>query len=394
MNRLRIAVMAACCFVAVPAVAQTLPPIKLGALASLTGGGALNGAAMVVATRMAIADLNAAGGILGRKVELVMADDQSDPTQAVNEAKRLVFQEKVHLIVGPNVSQETLAILPTLTEGKVFNVSQSGSALLTPQVGPYHFSLQPSAEAQGVGMAKHALDIAHAKAPALLVDNGANSKTSAVAMRAYLESRGVSVVGQQEFPFKASDLTPQLLSLKRANPDMVLFVATIPDDVVTMLRGRQDLGWNIPVVGTNAITTFANVVLKMAGREAFTNVAGQSFTGFTYCASDTPGTSDYAKFLTKLKAFAPEESQKVAVTTVGWDYASIMLMKDVAEGAGSLDASKMAAWLEANADKLKSMAGPLSASKDTHFLLGPNATVMAEHPEDIRSDGLLRRSGC
>ena len=94
------------------AAAQLPPVIKIGASAILSGPGASNGFTMQGVNNMLVKEINAAGGIAGRKVEIVYGDDQADPTQAVNVVKRLIDSEKVQVMVGPAIAQVSLAAAP------------------------------------------------------------------------------------------------------------------------------------------------------------------------------------------------------------------------------------------------------------------------------------------
>src|SRR5579875_530914 len=144
--------------------AQTSPkPIKIGIFMSLTGGSAASSASNRFGAELAIQEINAAGGIAHRPVVAVYGDDQADPTMGVSEIKRLVFQEKVDVVVGPNISQVNLAALPVLDEGKVASISDTGSPALTPQAGPYHFTVEPSVTNSGKQMADYAVKVMHAK---------------------------------------------------------------------------------------------------------------------------------------------------------------------------------------------------------------------------------------
>src|SRR5690606_4706922 len=113
---------------------------KLGSITSITGKFAIIGTAQDIAVKLALKEINDAGGIMGRKVVLVTGDTQTDPTIASAEAKRLAFQEKVSAVIGPLVTQEIMPTLPIFTEAKIPQISTTGSSAVTPQVGPYHFS--------------------------------------------------------------------------------------------------------------------------------------------------------------------------------------------------------------------------------------------------------------
>ena len=121
-----IAVLAGSLVAAVAMAQAPGTPIKVGAMIPLTGGGATVGESGQIGVELAIRNINAAGGIAGRKVQLVVADYQTDATVGVSEAKRLIHQEKIELLIGPTYSQVTLAVLPLLNEAKIPSVNVSG----------------------------------------------------------------------------------------------------------------------------------------------------------------------------------------------------------------------------------------------------------------------------
>src|SRR3954468_22439802 len=130
------------------AVVAQAPTIRIGELFDITGGGASAAEAAKLGTDIAIAEINGTGGIGGRKIEVISADTQTDPTVGVGEMKRLVQQEKVEAIIGPLISQVLLASLPVANEAKIPEIGATGSELITPQTGPYYFSLLINAASQ------------------------------------------------------------------------------------------------------------------------------------------------------------------------------------------------------------------------------------------------------
>jgi branched-chain amino acid transport system substrate-binding protein len=159
--------MAAVLAMSFQARSQSKDPIKIGLLMTLTGPGAASALATRMGVDIAIKEFNDKGGIGGRQIVLVQGDDQANPTSGTNEVKRLVYQEKIDAMVGPVASAVTVAILPTLTEAKIANFTQSGSALLTPENGPYHFAVIGSAAYSGTQLADYVIE-ASAKRVALL----------------------------------------------------------------------------------------------------------------------------------------------------------------------------------------------------------------------------------
>src|SRR5690606_17792100 len=106
--------------------------LKFGALTEITGGAAQLGANALAGYRLAIKEINESGGILGKQVDLVIGDNQTDPTHAVSEATRLVAQERIMALVGPSLSQLALAVMPITTKANILQISTAGSTLATP----------------------------------------------------------------------------------------------------------------------------------------------------------------------------------------------------------------------------------------------------------------------
>lgn len=384
-------------FLGVGAVAHaqgTPGPVRIGALLPLTGQGSANGIAQLAGLRMAATEINAAGGILRRQVEIVVADEQSDPTSAVTEAKRLAFQDKVDAIWGPPISQEVLAVLPVFTEAKLLQLTTAGSALLTPQSGPYHFALLPSIDAQGVAMVNFVSTSLRSKAPAILADNGGQSKTGVAAMLARAKELNLPIVAQQEFSFRTNDMTPQLLALRRVNADALLVMVSIPDDLAAILRGIKDLGWDVRVVGGQAVGAYSGAVGKDLGSDVFEKVAGQSLPGYTYCSTDKLGDSEYARWMVKFKTVSPDVARTAPLPIASYGYGGLYIFKAIMEATGTTDGPTNAAWIEKNAASIPNFLGKFSASPSTHFLLGPDSLPMLDHPERFREDGLQKRAGC
>jgi ABC-type branched-subunit amino acid transport system substrate-binding protein len=386
---------AAFAFAATQAGAQAQqPPLKLGQLVSMTGGGAALGLAANVGVKLALKEINDSGGILGRRVDLILGDDQSDPTAAVNEANRLVNLEKIDVMIGPLLSQYVLATLPLTTKAKILQLTTGGSLALTPQAGPYHFAMIANAGTQGIAMVDYAVDVMKAKSVAFLGDNGGNSKDTAQYALQRIAERKIQLTGQAEYPYRADDFTPQMLNLRRGNPDLLLFNTVSPEDLAGVLRTRKDLGWNVRIVGGQSTATFGANAAKIVGAAAFEGVTGEANIGLTYCTNDPLGQSAYSKYLVRLKAFAPGEEGKYSPSSASYQYDLVYVLKAAAEGAKSFDAAKMAEWLETNGSKLVALSGPLSPSKTSHFLLGPSAVASVERPYEARSDGLQKRAGC
>ncbi|MBD0417347.1 ABC transporter substrate-binding protein [Oryzicola mucosus] len=378
-----------------PLLAQSNEPIKLGLLISHTGGDAISGLNGKAGVTLAVDEINKAGGILGRQVEIVAADDQSDPTAAVNEARRLSSQEKVDLVFGPQSSQRTLAVLPVFTDAKIPQISTSGSLEITPQKGPYNFSVQANADAQGYHMAHYVTDVLKAKTAAILTDNGAQALSGVPYIKKYLEEGGATVTGVQEFPFRSEDKTAQLLSLKSGNPDSLVIWANTPEDLGVLMNNLADIGWDdVPLSGPNATVMQAASAAKIADPNQFDKVAGVAYVGWTYCPGDDMTKNPFVEFKERLKAANPSNYDSLLPTISGYAYDGIMVMKAAMEATGGTDPEEIKTWIENNADKVATVSGPMKASAESHFLAGREVLTPILNPLDVNEQGLFKRADC
>jgi ABC-type branched-subunit amino acid transport system substrate-binding protein len=374
-------------------VAQTTgTPIKLGAMIPLTGGGATVGESGQIAVELAVRNINAAGGIGGRRVQLVIADYQTEATVGVSEAKRLVFQEKIDLLIGPTYSQVTLATLPIMNEAKIPSVNVSGSEKLTPDVGPYAFSMLANAEAQSKLMVDYAVRGLKVQSAAILSDTGAQAKTAVEALKAELAARNVKLAGVQEYQYRQTDMTPQLLALRRGNPDAILLFTSNGEDTGNMIKSANELGWGVKVVGSFG-ATFSGPALKIAGKDAYKNVVAINYSGFSFCPKDPPAKA-FQDWTAQVKAFKPEAFDRQPLSYLSLWYDAVYVLKAAVEGnGGKTDGPSVATWLENNSKSFRGINSGLTASKSTHFLVGQDALTIV-YPDRQREGGMLERVGC
>ena len=367
-------------------------PIKIGAMIPLTGGGATVGESGQIAVELAAKNINAAGGIGGRQIQLVIADYQTDATAGVSEIKRLVHQEKIEMMVGPTYSQVTLAVLPILNEAKIATINVSGSERLTPEVGPFAFSMLANAEAQSKLMVDFAITAMNIKSAAILTDVGAQAKTAVEAMKAELARRNIKLTGQQEYQYRQTDMTPQLLTLRRGNPDVILLFTSNGEDTGNMVKSQNELGWPVKVVGSFG-ATFSGPALKIAGKDAYKNLIAVNYKGFSYCPKDGPA-SGFQTWIGQVKAHKPAAFERQPLSYLSLWYDTLFVLKAAVEGTGGkTDGPSIAAWLEQNSRSVKAINSGLTASKQTHFLVGPDALTMV-YPDRVRDGGLLERVDC
>ena len=393
----RCTVLAAASFMALlsGASAQTeTKPIKIGVFMSLTGGSAASSASNRFGAELAIQEINAAGGIAHRPVVAVYGDDQADPTMGVSEIKRLVYQEKVDVVVGPNISQVNLAALPVLDEAKIASISDTGSPALTPQAGPYHFTVEPSVTNSGKQMADYAVQVMHAKAPSLLNDDGAAAQGASESIKKTFADLGVKMTGQQQFKFHPGDVTPQLLSLRRGNPDVMLVEVASPDDAGVIQKNVQEIGWPIKEIGSLAFAASGPYAVKVAGPDAFKYSVAQIFKRFTYCPQTGKGDEVINAFIKRVtdaaKAKGVTETDYFNIASA---YDAVYVLKAAIEGSGSTEGPAIAAWIEQHVSEVPAISAEhLVASKTNHFMISDDALTMAVQPDKRNADGLMQRA--
>ena len=375
--------------------AQGLPPvIKIGASAILTGTGASNGYTMQAVNNMMIKDINAAGGIAGRKVEIVYGDDQADPTQAVNTVKRLIDSDKVNVMVGPAIAQVSLAAAPELTRVKMFSLPFTGATSINPQSYPYGFATFYASDAFAMAMVDFAIDKLHANSLAALVDTGAQGTAAGQVFKAYAEKRGHKLVALEASDFTSSDVTPQVLNLRRAGADVILQVSSTDLGATVAYKATEENGWNVPIV-SQVSSLFPSQIMKAAGPDAYKGgrLIGLTLKATTFCQGENPANSPYAKFIARLKASSPDTS-KMALPLATYFADGILIIKAAIEGTQSVDGVKMAAWVEQNASKVPTLGGNISASKTDHILYHADVFAFTKRPDQPDPSGLSLREGC
>jgi ABC-type branched-subunit amino acid transport system substrate-binding protein len=272
-------------------------------------------------------------------------------------------------------------------------MSTGGSLTLTPEAYPYQFAMTANARTFSAVMVNYVADVMKAKNAAVLGDSGATSKESANFIKERLKERGIALAGEQEFEFRTQDMTPQLLSLRRVNPEVVVFTVASSDDMSRLLQNSAEINWHPTIMGSIGVPSFAALVSKNAPPGAFDNIKGILYKGMTYCPSDPAGQSAYSQFLVRLKAFAPQDFDRIPHLSAVFQYDNVYLVKAAVEGTKSFDAEKVAHWIEDNGASMTSISGPLSPSKTTHHLLGPASMVVVDRPDQVK-DELIKRAGC
>jgi branched-chain amino acid transport system substrate-binding protein len=231
---------------ALPVAAQT--PIRIGASLSLTGTYAQPGSYQKEGYELCAEHLNAKGGMLGRKVEFVMYDDQSMPATAVRLYEKLITEDKVDAVMGPYSSPITEAVANVSEKYQKVLVSPLAATTSIFRKGrKYIFMVISPAEAYLEGLvdmaAKRGL-----KTVAIVNEDTLFTKASAVGVAEIAKQKGMQVVFQEAYPKGNTDFSALLVKMKAANPD-VIAASTYFDDAVAITRQMKELNVNPKMYG-------------------------------------------------------------------------------------------------------------------------------------------------
>ena len=237
---------------ALPATAAD--PIRIGWLSSLTG--ALSSAAIAEnqGVQFAVEEINQAGGINGRKIELFTYDTQGDPTKAVNFAQRLAFVDKVHFVIGPVNSGESLATVPIVAKAGIPNlIIGTIDELVDPKKYPRAFRAINTNRQWIAAANDYALKTLKHSKVAVIGDTSGYGTSSAKTAAELLEKAGVKPVFSTLVDPNKTDLTDELAKAKAAGADVLMPWSAATGLLARLLNARGDMGWKGPVVGHPAL---------------------------------------------------------------------------------------------------------------------------------------------
>ncbi|KAB2919138.1 MAG: ABC transporter substrate-binding protein [Hyphomicrobiaceae bacterium] len=214
-------------------------PIKIGVTQPLTGAFAASGNYVAQGAKIAEEEINKAGGVLGRKIQLIVEDNKSNPTEAVATAEKLIVKDKVPVMMGAWSSTLTLAVMPKLEEYKVpMLVETSSSGKITVSGNPYIFRISPTSEMEAKAFTPLFKKLGIKKADFLSTNNdfglGAAKEFSEAAKR-----EGVTVGVMETMDPKATDFSAQLAKIKASGSD-TLFVTTAVEQITLLLKQAKD----------------------------------------------------------------------------------------------------------------------------------------------------------
>jgi branched-chain amino acid transport system substrate-binding protein len=223
-------------------------PVKIGMSMPQTGGLGGGGAAALVALRMWVDDVNAKGGLLGRRVEFVAYDDQSSPANTPGIYTKLLDVDKVDLLIAPYATVPTAPIMPLVKERKKLLMGNFSFQVNAKVKHDMWFNNAPWNDADGWSEGFVAAGrAAGAKSIALLASDQEFAQNLANGARALVEKQGLKKVYDQNYPPTTTDFSSIVRAIRAAKPEMV-FVASYPNDSAAIVKAANEIGLGSQVV--------------------------------------------------------------------------------------------------------------------------------------------------
>lgn len=232
-----------------PATRTETGPIKVGVFLDLSGQTSSFGQSTRTGIEMAVEEINAAGGIVGRQVTLIVEDDQGRPEQAATVVTKLVSQDKVAAILGEVASSNSLAAAPKAQQASVPMITPSSTNPKVTEVGDYIFRVCFIDPFQGRVMAQFAATTLAAKSAAIFVDTNSDySRGLAQYFEQAFIAGGGRIVETQSYTQNDRDFSSQLTAIRAAQPD-VIFVPGYYGQVGVIAKQARQLGIQVPLLG-------------------------------------------------------------------------------------------------------------------------------------------------
>ncbi|OWL85290.1 ABC transporter substrate-binding protein [Halopseudomonas aestusnigri] len=230
--------------------ALAVEPIKIGLVAALSGQSAKSGEALTRGLTIAIDEINADGGILGRPVELIRRDDESNPAKGMLAARELIQREKVTVLFGGLDTPVSLAIVPLANQMKVPFMGAWAAGTSITQNGAsdnYVFRVSAMDEIVDEALVQYGIDEYGMQKPGMLLINNPWGESNEKGFRHALEQREMEWAGIERIEGSDLDVIPQLTRLKNAGADTLLMVGNVGPSA-QVVKSLDRMGWDVPVV--------------------------------------------------------------------------------------------------------------------------------------------------
>jgi branched-chain amino acid transport system substrate-binding protein len=354
-------------FTQAPAAEQA--PIKIGALFAVTGGAANLGGPEAKTAQMLVDELNAKGGIMGHKVQLVIKDTQGKPENAVSFCKQLIEEEKVFAIIGPSTSGETMQIKSLCENAQMLLISCAAAEAIVNPLAKYVFKT-PQKDSQAAKKIFDTMKAMGIKTIGIVTDNTGFGNGGKQQLEGLAPACSVTIAISEVYDKDATDLTAVLTKLKAQNVQAVVNWSISPVQSI-VAKNMKQLGMSVPLFQSHG---FGNIKYAQAAGEAAEGIIFPC--GRLLVADVLPNDNKQKALLMKYKKDYEAKYKEEVSTFGGHAYDAIIILAKAIEMAGGIDnKEKVRSSIESIKDFVGT-AGIFNFTAEDHNGLDMNAFEM------------------
>lgn len=324
--------------------------ILVGEFASMTGQTATFGQSSHNGTLLAIDEINAGGGELGKQIKLISEDDQSKAEDATAAVQKLINRNKVVALLGEVASSRSRAGGPIAQQAKIPMISPASTNEEVTKIGDYIFRICFIDPFQGEALANFAMKTLHAKRAGILLDTRQDYSIGlANSFRETIRKNGAEISGEQSYSTGDKDFRAALTSMRASNPD-VIFIPGYYSEVSLIVRQARELGITCPLLGGDG---WDSEELTKGAEKDFTNTY---FSNHFSTEDPDPAVQNFVKKYNAKYSKAPD-----AMAALGYDAA--LILADAIKRAGSTDSKKLRDAI-ADTKNFAGVTGSITIDKD------------------------------
>ncbi|HXW26074.1 MAG TPA: amino acid ABC transporter substrate-binding protein [Xanthobacteraceae bacterium] len=364
-----------------PARAQT--PIKIGFSMALTGGLSPNGKPALIAMKIWEEDVNARGGLLGRPVQLVYYDDQSNPANVPGIYTKLLDLDKVDLVVGPYATNMVAPAMPVIIQRNMVFTGLYGFDVNSEFHYPRYFSFMPTGSDSRKALSQGFFDVARSidpkpKTVAIVAADAEFARNAADGGRANAQAAGLKIVYDRTYPPSTVDFTTILRAIQAADAD-ILYVASYPIDTVGMVRAAREIGVKAKQFGGSMVGLQTTSIKTQLG-PLLNGIVTFDFW-LPAPSMQFPGVLDLLKkYQEKAVGQGVDPLGYVMAPTA---YAQMQVIAEAVEGTKSLEAGKLADYIHGHV--FATVAGDIGFTEFGEWATPRILTVQFQH---VKGNGL------
>src|SRR5688572_12188134 len=322
------------------AVAQAQEPIRIGSFLATTGGAAFLGDPEHKTLEMYVEKLNAAGGVLGRKLALVAYDSAGDAEKARTFARRLIEQDKVDVIVGGSTTGETMAVVPLVEQAGVPFISLAGAVVIVEPVKKWVFKT-PHTDRMACEKIFVDMRARGASRVALISGAGGFDKSMRAECLKVAKNHGIDIVADETYGAADTDMTAQLTKIRQNAQVQAILNAGFGQGPAIVTRNYRQIGIRVPLYQSHGVAS--KEFIKLAGEAA----EGVRLPAAALLVADKLTDSDPQKSVVANYTRDYQARFKSDVSTFGGHaYDGLMLAVEAIRRAGSTDKARVRDALE------------------------------------------------